>query len=223
MTAHQGPEADYYAANYRSYEAQNPSHKLDHYVSEVDKACNGRSDLTLLDIGCGPGAFLAHASELRPNWQLHGTDIRADAVEVAAVKLGNRAKIAVAQADLRPFGSTMYDVITAWDVLEHLGDPAAAVSSLRSWLVPGGALIFVVPVYDGPLGPVVSLLDKDPTHLQKKGRDYWVNLAKSLFSEISWHGVIRYLVTTNRYIHFPMRRLRRFTPAILVIGHTDQR
>jgi SAM-dependent methyltransferase len=216
------PEADYYAANYRSYEAQNPSHKLDHYVSEVDKACNGNDEITLLDIGCGPGVFLAYASRLRPNWRLHGTDMRSEAVAVAADKLGDRAKIAVAPASARPFGSTKYDVITAWDVLEHLEDPAAVVSGLRSWLAPGGALIFVVPVYDGPLGPVVSLLDKDPTHLRKVGRDYWLNLAISHFSEISWHGVIRYLVTTNRYIHFPTRRLRRFTPAILVIGHTGQ-
>lgn len=215
--------SDYYQTNYRSYEGQNPPHKLDHYVSIVEKACAPEKAPVLLDIGCGPGAFLAHAASLRPQWVLHGTDIRPDAVEVATRNLGSRARIATAAAETRPFGTTRYDIITAWDVLEHLADPADTLHNLKTWLNPGGALIFVVPVYDGPTGPVVSLLDKDPTHLHKNGRDFWVDLADSALSGVSWHGVFRYLITPNRYLHIPTRRGRRFTPAIVVTGHAEQR
>lgn len=222
MSLESSHERDYYAANYRSYQAQNPGRKLDHYISAVESACSLQAPV-LLDIGCGLGAFLNHAATQRPLWVLHGTDVRGDAVERAAQKLGHKARVATASAEVKPFGVAAFDVITAWDVLEHVDDPADAIANLASWLSPGGVLAFVVPVYDGPTGPIVSLLDKDPTHLHKVGRDFWVDLAEKNLSRVSWHGIFRYLITPGRYIHYSTRWARRLTPAILVSGRTDQR
>lgn len=216
------PGSDYYETNYRSYIDQNPEHKLDHYVSVVEKACAEIEAPTLLDIGCGLGAFLAHAALRRPHWTLYGTDIRPDAIDTASSILKGRATLETASAETRPFGNTTYDVITAWDVLEHLDQPAETVSSLKTWLNPGGVLVFVVPVYDGITGPLVTLLDKDPTHLQKLGRDFWVDLAGSQLSRVSWHGILRYLLPGRRYLHLPTRIGRRLTPAILVAAHREQ-
>jgi SAM-dependent methyltransferase len=215
------PGSDYYETNYRSYQDQNPGHKLDHYVSVVEQACAPIEAPTLLDIGCGLGAFLAHAAMRRPHWTLYGTDIRPDAIEAAAGILQEQASLETAPAETRPFGDVTYDVITAWDVLEHLDDPAETVSNLKTWLKPGGVLVFVVPVYDGITGPLVTLLDKDPTHMQKLGRDFWVDLADSQLSRVSWHGILRYLLPGRRYLHLPTQIGRRFTPAILVVAHRD--
>lgn len=140
-------------------------------------------------------------------------------MEIAAEKLGRRARVATASADVRPFDSTDFDVITAWDVLEHVNDPDATMANLVSWLAPEGMLAFVVPVYDGPAGPIVSLLDKDPTHLHKMGREFWLELAEKHLSGISWHGIFRYLITPGRYVHRSTRSARRVAPAILVVGH----
>jgi len=214
------PGSDYYKTNYRSYQDQNPEHKLDHYVSVVEQACAPEAP-TLLDIGCGLGAFLDHVASRRPHWALYGTDIRPDAIEAASGILQGRASLEAAPAETRPFGNMAYDVITAWDVLEHLVDPAETVSNLKAWLKPGGVLVFVVPVYDGIAGPIVRILDKDPTHLQKRSRAFWVDLASSQLSKVSWHGILRYLLPGRRYLHLPTRTGRRFTPAILVVAHRD--
>lgn len=213
--------SEYYETNYRSYKDQNPEHKLDHYLSVVEQACAQIEAPTVLDIGCGPGAFLAHTALRRPHWMLYGTDIRPNAIEAAAGILQGRASLETASAETRPFGDLTYDVITAWDVLEHLANPAETVSNLKTWLKPGGVLVFVVPVYDGITGPLVTLLDKDPTHLQKLGRDFWIDIADSQLSRVSWHGILRYLLPGRRYIHLPTRPGRRFTPAILVVAHRD--
>jgi predicted SAM-dependent methyltransferase len=37
------------------------------------------------------------------------------------------------------------DAVTMWHVLEHLDDPARALSRIRRWLRPGGALLVGVP------------------------------------------------------------------------------
>jgi SAM-dependent methyltransferase len=128
----------------------------------------------------------------------------------------DRAQIKLASAEESAFPDTAFDVITAWDVLEHLDDPSGTIAKLKTWLAPGGALVFVVPVYDGPTGPIIRVLDKDPTHVQKRERGYWVELASEHFTTIEWHGVLRYLVGSSFYLHVPTQKFRSFTPAILV-------
>ncbi len=222
MTVRPIPEPDYFDANYRSYDGQNPPHKLAHYVANIEQSIPTDSP-SVLDIGCGRGAFLKYSANHRPAWELYGSDINDRAVEDLRVELAGKATLEVASADRRPFGTREFDVITAFDVLEHLDEPAGTLASIRSWLKPGGVAVFVVPVYDGPTGPLIRRLDHDETHVQKHGRRFWVDLAESEFSDVSWHGIFRFLVTRNLYIHLASDRLRGMSPAILVSCRNSDR
>jgi hypothetical protein len=76
--------------------------------------------------------------------------------------------------------------------------------------------VFVVPVYDGPLGWLVRRLDKDPTHVHKMPRNFWLEWAARTFEVVEWLGTYRYLTPLGVYVHFASRRLRRWSPAVAV-------
>ena len=46
-----------------------------------------------------------------------------------------------------PFGDATFDVVSAFDVVEHCADDARAVSELRRVLAPGGRMLLSVPAY----------------------------------------------------------------------------
>lgn len=92
---------------------------------------------SLLDVGCGRGRFLAAA--LERGWKAAGLDL-----SPAAVRLARAAGAAVFEGELtgpRPPGLGPVDVLTLWDVLEHLTDPVAALLAAPAWLKPGGLLL----------------------------------------------------------------------------------
>lgn len=216
-------EQGYFEANYRDYAAQNPPYKLAFYRRAIDQALEragrgsdrGGERLRLLDVGCGLGRFVASLPEDR--WERHGTDLSAWAVE------RNREQwpavdFRQAGATDRPFPEGSFDVITAFDVIEHVPDLVGVAGAVTAMLRPGGVFAFVVPVYDGLSGPLIRLLDKDPTHVHKEPRDFWLRWAAEHFTDLDWWGMLRYLLPGGRYLHVPTRAGRRHTPAILVTG-----
>lgn len=206
---------NYFDTAYRDYAAQNPDRKLDHYLGEIATYGAIEGDVSLLDVGCGRGSFLRRAAEVRPDWRLAGTDIDREGVAATRQAVPS-AQVLEAPATDTPFEPDSFDVITAWDVLEHVPDLAAVLESVTNMLRPEGIFVFVVPVYDGITGPIIRQLDKDPTHIHKKGRDWWISWASSRFEVLRWHGIFRYLLTSECYIHQPTKRLRGHSPAVLV-------
>jgi SAM-dependent methyltransferase len=207
-------DASYFETAYRSYEDQNPPGKLDHYLDMLTARLVVKRP-RLLDVGCGRGAFLHRASARFPEWDLSGTDLDPTGVEATAARVPT-ANVQLSGADETPFEASSFDVITAWDVLEHVPDLPEAIRAIKTMLRPAGLLAFVVPVYDGITAPVIRRLDRDPTHLHKRSRDFWVETARSQFGSVEWHGIYRYLLTRRIYIHRPTRRLRNQTAAIFV-------
>ena len=109
-------------------------------------------------------------------------------------------------------------MVTAFDVLEHVCDLALAAANIKSQLLPGGCFVFVVPVYDGALGPMVQLLDRDPTHIHKLPRAYWLRWAQKHFTVLNWRGILRYFLLSKLYIHFEMKDILKYhSPTIAVI------
>lgn len=204
-------EEDYYSTFYRDYERQNPDRKLRHYVDTVRSALADRSHPKVLDLGCAFGRFLA---SLDPGWQAFGADVSKHAVAWAREHVGH-AEFAVIGESTVPFDER-FDAITAWDVLEHIPDLDRAAREIREHLEDHAALVFVVPVYDGPLGSIVRALDADPTHIHKCSRQFWIEWASRTFDVEDWWGIFRYLVPGGPYLHFPSKPLRAIAPAILV-------
>jgi 2-polyprenyl-3-methyl-5-hydroxy-6-metoxy-1,4-benzoquinol methylase/predicted RNA-binding Zn-ribbon protein involved in translation (DUF1610 family) len=103
---------------------------------------------SLLDVGCGEGAFLELAK--RAGLRTTGIDISSRAAHAAAQK-GH--KIFCSPVDEPPYPSDeRFDIITMWDILEHLRQPLQALRYVFASLAPGGRLFILTPmmgsVYD---------------------------------------------------------------------------
>lgn len=99
-----------------------------------------RSGRRLLDVGCGRGVFLDVA-------RAHGLDTTGlePSPVAASVAAQRHPVIATPVAAVTP-SVGQFDLITLWDVLEHLDDAGASLRSLRSLLSPGGSLVILTPM-----------------------------------------------------------------------------
>lgn len=206
-------EQEYYENSYRDYALQNPPRKLKFYRKVLERAATGIERPRVLEIGCAFGKVL---SDLDPNWERCGLDISDYAIAQARESLPD-VKFCVSSATEIPF-EEMFDIIAAFDLCEHVPDLAALRSAILSRLKPSGKLFFVVPVYDGITGPLIRRLDKDPTHVHKQSRRFWLDWASSGLRVVEWWGIYRYLLPTGFYVHMPTRAFRMHTAAIAVLA-----
>lgn len=206
-------DRSYFETRYRNYERQNPPRKMAFYRRLAEAAAADCENPRILDVGCAFGFFL---SSLSPRWERFGID----ASDYAIAHAGERApgaRFAVAGSSDLVFAGP-FDVITAFDVLEHVPDLDPMLERIAAALRPRGGFVFVVPVYDGLAGPAVNFLDRDPTHVHKKGRGFWLARVGAHFRIVDWWGICRYLLPGGYYCHLVTGRLRRHTPAIACLA-----
>ncbi len=96
----------------------------------------------LLDVGCGTGAFVSVAQTA--GWKATGLDASEWMIARARARCP-RATFRVGSLEDARWPSEAFEVITLWDVLEHLPSPLAALHRLRMWLTPTGVLCLSVP------------------------------------------------------------------------------
>src|SRR2546426_10237636 len=73
-------DREYFATAYNDYARQNPPWKLRFYRRLIERQLGTSTAPRVLEIGCGPGAFLA---SLDPGWTKFGSDVSRDAIEMA--------------------------------------------------------------------------------------------------------------------------------------------
>ena len=95
----------------------------------------------VLDVGCGRGIMLALLK--RAGWEVVGTQVSKNAAAYARDTLG----IEVIEGDLHAaqFPSGSFNVVTLYQVLEHLPNPSAYLNEIHRLLKPGGWFILDVP------------------------------------------------------------------------------
>ncbi len=96
----------------------------------------------LLDIGCATGDFLAEMRR-RPHWLVAGIEPNHLAAQYANEQLNGT--VAEGNANAIPFASAAFDVVTMWDVIEHVYDPQVVLGELSRLLRPGGVLVMNYP------------------------------------------------------------------------------
>jgi len=93
----------------------------------------------VLDLGCGAGYFVSVLKE-------RGIPLaRGLEVNPAQVRYCRRRGLNVAGADLADEPDGFYDLITMFDVLEHLPDPIAVMKIAAKKLSPGGFVVAYTP------------------------------------------------------------------------------
>ncbi len=98
----------------------------------------------ILDIGCSSGAFLGVMKG--PPWKLYGIEMEASTADRARCATG--AEVFVGDVDDAPFRPESFDVITAFDLLEHVYRPRQFLGNVLRWLKPGGIFFTMLPNID---------------------------------------------------------------------------
>lgn len=108
----------------------------------IRRRVGGRS---LLEIGCGTGAFLAAARRL--GFAVEGIEPSIGRARIAEAIAGARVHPVLLE-DFRSRGAR-YDVVYHSDMLAHFADPRAALRQMTALLAPGGVLAFEVGLLGG--------------------------------------------------------------------------
>lgn len=107
----------------------------------------------LLDVGCAAGFFLAVAREA--GFEGHGIDVAAPMVRYAREELGLE-NIREGTLESAGYPDAHFDIITLWDVVEHLSDPAGLLEECRRVLKPGGLLVLETQNVHSPFARVMG-------------------------------------------------------------------
>jgi SAM-dependent methyltransferase len=107
----------------------------------AQRFCAGKR---VLDAACGSGYGSALLAENAG--RVVGTDLAGEAVQYARAHYGS-AKVHFARADCLalPFSDGQFDVVVAFEIIEHLKDAGAFLRELRRALNPSGLLIVSTP------------------------------------------------------------------------------
>lgn len=99
----------------------------------------------ILDVGCATGIFVARAAEA--GFDATGMDASGWATERARARAPS-ARFKTGTLDSVTFEPRSFDVITLWDVLEHVDSPKQVLAKVRQWLKPGGSVCLSMPNAD---------------------------------------------------------------------------
>ncbi|MCB9446972.1 MAG: class I SAM-dependent methyltransferase [Flavobacteriales bacterium] len=131
----------------------------------------------LLDMGCGIGYFLEEAK--KRGWEVYGTEYSTQAVNICASK-GIHMKSGAVSKDM--FAPGMFDVVTSFEVIEHLHNVHDFVSAASLFLRSKGLLYITTPNFNSllryALGEKYNVLGY-PEHLSYFTRSTLIRLAES--------------------------------------------
>lgn len=118
----------------------------------------------LLEVGCGTGYVLSGLRRAFPALRLTGLEPGPEGLAIAGERLPD---VPLVIGDARHLDyDTAFDVVSAFDVLEHIDDDAAVLASLFRAVRAGGGLLVTVPQHR----QLWSAADDHAGHLRRYGR-----------------------------------------------------
>lgn len=140
-------ELDNYYSNY--------SYNLDLYLSSItikrynlllDEFENFRKTNRMLEIGCGRGLFLLEAK--KRGWIVQGTEFSKTAAQIC---IDNGIPIKEGVLDPQKFDVADFDIITSFEVMEHINNPNEELDSINKLLRKGGLFYCTTPNFNSLL------------------------------------------------------------------------
>ena len=114
---------------------------LANFVEEICRRVTDRRP-RILDVGCGTGANLLMLSDYG---DAEGVDISKDALAFCRERGLDKVKLGAGEE--LPYEDGTFDLVTAFDVVEHMDDDLAGLREMRRVLRPGGRVLLFVPTF----------------------------------------------------------------------------
>jgi 2-polyprenyl-3-methyl-5-hydroxy-6-metoxy-1,4-benzoquinol methylase len=139
------------------------------YHSLLDEFEKYRKYGQILDIGCGTGLFLKEAK--KRGWTVFGTEFTPEAI-AKCVEKGIETRSGKLQADWWSEG--YFDIITSFEVIEHINNPLEETDLMFRYLRSGGLLFVTTPNFNSLeryfIGPRHNTIITYPEHLSYYSR-----------------------------------------------------
>lgn len=124
----------------------------------------------VLEVGCGQGGF---GVRLARRYRYVGIDPDSTSIEIARSRfVAHGVNGDLREGDLSALvADERFDIVCAFEVIEHIEDDGAMLASWVGRLRPGGVLLVSAPAWQGRFGPWDELAGHyrryDPEHLER--------------------------------------------------------
>lgn len=151
----------------------------------------------VLEIGCGSGYVLNGIRTVLPSTTLTATEIYANGLCYAAERVSEPCEFLQVDARYLPFKNE-FDLIGAFDVLEHIEEDELVIENMHQALKPGGGVIITVPQHPW----LWSITDDIACHKRRYKR-------KQLSSLLQQHGFEILVNTSFMFFLLPIMLMQR--------------
>jgi SAM-dependent methyltransferase len=162
---------------------------------------------SLLEIGCGTGFVLAGIRQAFPEMRLVGAELFEAGLDVAAKRVPD-AELLQMDARRIPFESE-FDVVGAFDVLEHIAEDEQALAEIHGALRSGGGLLITVPQHPR----LWSVVDDYSRHVRRYRRMELLGKVRGAgFEIVRWTSFVSLLLPVLALSRARIRRQETFDP-----------
>jgi SAM-dependent methyltransferase len=120
---------------------------------------------SVMEVGCGSGFVLSAIAESKSWRHLVGSELHPSGLAIARERLGRRAEFVQLDARMIP-AREAFDVIGAFDVLEHIEDDEAVLAAMHRAVRAGGGIMLAVPQHPW----LWSWADEEALHVRRYRR-----------------------------------------------------
>lgn len=157
-----------------------------------------------LEIGCGSGYVLRAVAENFPRAAVAGSEALSAGLPYAQARVPT-AELFQADGRMLPY-SAEFDVIGAFDVLEHVSDDTRLLAGMFDALKPGGGIVVTVPQHQS----LWSEADRFARHKRRYARgDLIGKVTAAGFEILQWTSFVALLLPLLLAARFRTRIFRR--------------
>ena len=191
--------------------AKELTNRYNRFLSEIENL-QVVSEKKILDVGCGMGFFLSVAKE--NGYDTYGVELSQEMVEYARTQLA-LTNIYSGTLGTIQLPEKYFDIITLWDVLEHISDPQSFLKDVSEFLKDEGILAVQSPNMNSSMALLTgenwywwtvpdhlfhftpltmgallrsSGFDVIKSYTWESAFDFWVNLAGNISTKITYQN-----------------------------------
>jgi SAM-dependent methyltransferase len=162
---------------------------------------------SMLEVGCGTGFVLRGVRSAFPQMRLVGVEPFQAGLAVAAQRVPDAELLELDARDL-PFRAE-FDIVGAFDVLEHIDDDERALAAMHEALRPGGGLVVTVPQHPR----LWSAVDEYSRHVRRYRRsELLAKLRDAGFDLVRWTSFVSLLLPVLALSRLRFRGKEMFDP-----------